>query len=278
MSKFGRYAVAEPPHNLGLFHHRDPESTVALKEVDHEPAVEVLDQEDLDKQGIDTSVLIPGAPKVVALGSCVFNTAVEATSNAVPAAAFNQLPAKLGLETVAELCDDTRVAEECAIVMYHQGTDQTGDPSQEWPPTDCGSSGVYMVELLKKLGVIHSQRIAHGPDNVASLLQKDGVCVGSPFLNAWMEPGADGFVDGNGKLSTVQHQIQLGVAGGHEYYLSAIEKLVLLRTGAVDPWNTVIRFRNHWTKSWGDHGSGRMHLSTLTLVLASYADFRQLVA
>jgi hypothetical protein len=102
--------------------------------------------------------------------------------------------------------------------------------------------------------------------------------MGAPFLNAWMQPDAQGFIDGDGKLSTVEAQIERGIAGGHETYASAIEKLVLFPTGIVDPWHTVVRFRNSWSKGFGDNGSYRVHLSTYSHILSQYCDFRLLVA
>ena len=71
--------------------------------------------------------------------------------------------------------------------------------------------------------------IAHGADNICSLLQTGGLLVGQPFLNAWMTPNAQGFIDGNGSASELEAQIRQGVAGGHETFLSAIEHIALNR-------------------------------------------------
>jgi hypothetical protein len=65
------------------------------------------------------------------------------------------------------------------------------------------------------------------------------------------------------------------VAGGHETRLAAIEQIKFLSTGHVDLANTVIRGRNHWSKSWADHGCYRVHASTLVWLNAQ-CDFRQL--
>ena len=65
-TKFGRYHVAEPFRaELAHLYGGTPLKTAA-----HEIPIPVLDQEDLQAQGIDTSQLIPGAPKADALGSC----------------------------------------------------------------------------------------------------------------------------------------------------------------------------------------------------------------
>jgi hypothetical protein len=229
----------------------------------------VLDQEDLIAQGIDTSVLIPGAQKVDALGSCTSQANTSGLSNVLPTSRFLSI-------TGASSYTDTVGAEKFAITFYHECTDQTGDPSQEWPPTDCGSSGPYVVSEDKRLGYVTGEKIAHGADNIVSLLQTGGLMMGTPWMQAWFTPDANGFIDGDGSVATVQAQLRQ-VAGGHEIYLSAIEKLVLFPHGDVNPWQTIVRFRNSWSKSWGDNGSFRAHLSTFSHILAGYVDFRQLV-
>ncbi len=274
-TSFGRYHVAEPLHHLTLVHRY---AGGELKVVDHEPALAVLDQEDFAEQSIDTSALVAGAKKVDALGNCVFNCGTVAVSN-LGAAKYLAYVKALGLPVPDPSVgfSDTKTGEEAAIVAYHEGTDQTGDPAQEWPPTDCGSSGVYLVQLLQRLGIVSSQRIAQSAQDIASLLQDDGVCEGTPFFNAWMTPDAQGFVDGSGSADDLQAAIDSGVAGGHETYVSSIEAIEISASGLVIPERTVLRVRNSWSKSWGDHGSFRIHLSTLAGILG-YSDFRQLVA
>lgn len=264
---FGQYAVAESPSALLRMHlHQGG----PLKPVDHEPKVGVLDQEDLIAQGIDTSQLIPGAQKVDALGSCTANAATSALSNVLNEATFL---AATGAKSYADVVS----GEQFAIRFYHQCTDQTGDPGQEWPPTDCGSSGQYIVSEAKRLKLASDERIAHGAENIVSLMQTDGLMVGGTWFNSWMEPDANGFVDGNGTVADLEKALRSGVAGGHETYYSAVEKLVLTATGKVDAVKTVLRARNSWTKSFGDNGSYRLHLSTV-VALGSHYDFRQLVA
>lgn len=159
--------------------------------------------------------------------------------------------------------------------LEYQVTDQTGQPSQEWPPTDCGSTGLYVCDELQKRGVASGHKTASGATNLVSLLQVGTVIQGTPFFNAWMEPDGLGFVDGNGSLSALQAAIRSGVAGGHETCITAVEDLSVTATGQVDPAKTVLRVRNSWSASWGDHGSFRLRASTLEM-LGSYVDFKQI--
>lgn len=131
------------------------------------------------------------------------------------------------------------------------------------------------MKELQALKLASGDKIAHGADNMVSLMQHGGLLAGVPFLNAWMEPDKDGFVDGDGSPDALGAAISRGVAGGHEIFLSAVEHLDY--DGLVDPTRTIIRFRNSWSASWGDHGSARFHLSTLVM-LGAYCDFRLLVA
>jgi|SRR5579875_3659675 len=264
---YGRYAVAEPPSRLARLHFHKGEQ---LREVDHEPKVAVLDQQDLLAQGIRCSTFVPGCrTNPDALGSCTANATTSALSNVVDQQTFFDL---IGAKSYR----NPKAAEKWAIGFYAECTHQTGDPATEWPPTDCGSSGPYIIDECERLGLAGGDRIAaHTPEDIVSLVQDDGALVGQPFLAAWETPGPDAMIDGDGKVATLEAQIAQGVAGGHETYLSAIEKLALTETGAVDPFNTILRFRNSWGPSWGDHGSYRAHLSTY-LILGGSVDIRRL--
>lgn len=283
MSKFGRFQVPEPPSALLRFHHHDGVSQ--LREVDHEPKIAVLDQEDLLAQGIYVDQFIPGAQRVDALGSCAPNTTIEMLSNVLPAVEFAAAVGRLGqrFPSPQDAYTDTVAAERAAIGFYHGVTDLTGNPASEWPPTDCGSSGPYLYQYALKLGLISTEKIAvaGNAESIVSLMQSNSVMIGMPWLPGWMEPvGPDNFLDGDGSIETLREQIEQADEGppeGHEISGSAIEKLTFDRLGRVDPFNTVIRIRNHWDSSWADHGSARFHLSTLVL-LANAVDIRQFVA
>jgi hypothetical protein len=263
-TKFGRYAVAEPMRFDVIHFHRG----APLKEVDYEPPVPVLDQEDLFKQGIDTSKIVSGAQRVDALGSCTAN-ATTVSLGQILTAAGKPLPAGISTSNSAQ-------SEDWAIGFYHACTDQTGDPSQEWPPTDCGSTGLYCCHEAIKQDLASSYKTASGAQNIASLLQSGTVIQGTPWFNSWFEPGTNAVIDGDGSREALEAAIRSGVAGGHETCISAIEKLTLSVTGKVEATKTVLRVRNSWSAAFGDHGSFRVHLSTLAM-LGSQADFKQFV-
>lgn len=275
-TSYGRIQVPETPEALCSLHVRD--FATPLKAVAHPPKVGVLDQEDLIAQGIDTSVLVPGAQKVDALGSCTANATTAKLSSFLTEEEWIAFIRNMGgwvTPAADAIYTDVVAAEMAAIGFYHRCTDQTGQPDQEWPPTDCGSSGPYIVELLQSLGLCSGASIASGADNIVSLLQQGSLLMGSPFLNVWEEPGPAGMIDGNGSAATLQSQLAQGVAGAHETLMYAIEKLALLPTGHVDAANTILLHRNSWDNSWGDGGDFRSHLSTW-VALGGQVDLRLL--
>jgi hypothetical protein len=242
-----------------------------LKEVMHTPPLGVLDQSDLVAQGIDVSRFIPGAQSGTdALGSCTANAATAALSCLLPEDEFLHI-------TGASSYQDVKSAEIFAIEFYHACTDLTATPSEEWPPVDCGSSGPYIVQYMQEEGYASGALIAQGAQAIISLLQRGPLLVGQPFLNDWENPAANGMIDGNGSVVTVEQQLRDGVAGGHETLLYGIESLSLSETGQVLANETIIRFRNSWTASWGAGGDYLAHLSTY-VALGSNCDYRLLEA
>jgi len=211
-TKFGQVAVAEPLRfDLIEFHH---EST--LKEVDHVIPIPVLDQEDFGKQGIDVTKLVQGAQATDALGSCTCNsgTAHIAERWATAGKDITGLSLTGASGSISLSATDAIDDEKFAIVLYHLVTDQTGDPAQEWPPTDCGSNGLYVCQELIKLGYASSYKAASSVTGAITLLQGGTVMQGGPWFNSWMRPDSNGFVDGDGSIDALQAAIQSGVAGG----------------------------------------------------------------
>lgn len=256
-TKFGRFKVEEttPPERLHTY------TAGPLKTSDFEPPCPVLDQEDLFKQGIDTSQLVKGAPKVDALGSCTCNAGT--VSLVERRATAKQVGVMMGTYPAGQNAIET---EKFAILLYHSVTSTfNNDGPSAWPPTDGGSTGLYVCEELEKLQFIKGHQVPANLESLLSLLQKGTVIMGAPWFNAWMEPSPDGFVDGNGTEQDLQDALDSGVAGGHETCITAIER--------ISP-NVVLRVRNSWSSAWGDAGSYRIHLSTLRM-LGSDVDFKQ---
>ena len=144
------------------------------------------------------------------LGSCTANATTVSLGQMLTAAG-RPLPAGLSAANAV-------MSEEWAIRFYHACTDQTGDPAQEWPPTDCGSTGLYCCHELMKQGLAGSYKTASGAQNIASLLQAGTVIQGTPYFNAGMEPGPDAFLDGDGSPDA----LQAGRLPGSDVKLAAI--------------------------------------------------------
>lgn len=277
-TKFGRYASPAPPQFRRLAVHDGR----PLREVRHGIPIPVLDQEDLFAQLIDTSELVPGAPKVAALGSCTTNAGTAHIAERHVAAGKPLDQVKLaGMYASAGSglsATDSRFDEEFAILLYHAVTQQTGDPATEWPAVDCGSSGYYVCTELERLGLATSYKSGAGVLGALALLQDGTVMQGTPWFNDWMEPDAQGFIDGDGSWGALEAAIYTGVAGGHETLQYGIPQLAQDESGAVDLQRTVIRARNSWSANWNGALTGDflVHASTLSY-LAAYCDFKQAV-
>jgi hypothetical protein len=273
-TKFGQISVPEPLRfDLLEFHDGSP-----LKEVTHAIPIPVLDQEDLHAQSIDVAKLIMGAQDADALGSCTCNTGTAHIAERWTAAGrdVTGLTLSSGAGDITLSPSDARACEEFAIVLYHLVTDQTGDPAQEWPPTDCGSTGLYVCQQLISRGFAASYRSAASVNGALKLLQAGTVMMGGPWFNSWMNPNSNGFVDGDGSYAAVQAAMQSGVAGGHETLLRGIEHLAQAADGTIDLANTVLRVRNSWSTQFALSGDYLLHASTLGY-LARHYDFKAVV-
>lgn len=250
-----------------------------LKEVSWDIPIPVLDQEDLGAQSIDVSALVPGAKKVDALGSCTCNAGAAHLAERWTAAGKDLSAVSLADGSTGPFSlssADAAADEKFAIILYHAVTDQTGDPSTEWPPTDCGSSGYYVCTELTRKNLASSYKSGSGVLGALSLLQAGTVMQGTPWLNAWEEPDSDGFIDGDGSLDALNAAINSGVAGGHETTQRAIVQLGQLSNGHIDLSQTIIRVRNSWSDGWGLSGDFLLHASTLDY-LSQYVDYKAIV-
>jgi hypothetical protein len=192
------------------------------------------------------------------LGSCTGNAGTYAVAALAGAAGLNRLPLN-GLSLGGNATDD----EAWAVELYSEATWDDGFPGT-YPPDDGGSSGLGVARALKAAGLIGRYTWATSLRGFATLLQRGGVLMGTPSLEAWFDPDADGFVDADPRWP------HSGVAGGHEVYVEALESW-----DDRDPHASVIRFRNSWG-DWGDSGSGRMRLSTYVLLKSQGIDLKQL--
>jgi hypothetical protein len=251
-SKLGRHLVRDP---RSMSFAVSP--TTAIKPARHDPAIPVLDQEDLFAQGISVKKLFPkikGVEDVDALGSCVGNATTYAASNVYAAV----------LASINLSATDAVRNEKFAIRRYHRATQMDEQLFQQYPNDDCGSSGLGTCKALKADKLISSYRWANDARGVATLLQSGGVMLGVPWYQSWFDPDSDGFIDGGNWDSS-------GLAGGHEIYVAELETW-----DDRDLSKCVIRFVNSWSKTWGDHGSGRLRLSTYAK-LADQIDAKQIV-
>lgn len=264
-TKFGRYQVAEPFHFGRLHMHQEG---APLRETSWTIPIPVLDQEDLLKQGIEVSRLVKGAKDVDALGSCTANASMASVAERLAAAGKDIAAAGLSGDAVKD--------EERAIVFYHADTMQTGDPAQEFPPVDCGSTGLYCCRELMREKLISDYRTGSGALALLSMLQHGSVIQGTPWFNAWMQPDGEGFVDGDGSLAALEAAVESGVAGGHETCVHAIPQLAQASSGAVDLKSTVVQVRNSWSAAFALGGDFRLHASTLQM-LSQFCDFKQFV-
>jgi hypothetical protein len=215
--------------------------------VEWQPRIPVLDQERFHTQGIDVVDLVAGAENVDALGACTGFAGTAALSILLGEAGC----AAAGLDTA----DPVRAAEY-AIRLYAEATREDQWLAEQWPPTDCGSSGLGVARALKARGLISSYVHATSASALCSLLQNGPVMVGMEWREAFFEPDRRGFID-SGDWS------RSPTAGGHEVCVTALERVKRTWTGRLDLRRTVVRVRNSWGPGWGDHGEFRCRLSTL---------------
>ncbi|QKV98246.1 hypothetical protein HUT19_41750 (plasmid) [Streptomyces sp. NA02950] len=239
----GRHQVLDARSLAHVRRHRGE----ALRPVHWQPAIPVLNQQDLYSQSIRTSTIVPGAPDVDALGSCTANAAAVALSVLLAPDAL----AHAGLPT-----NDAAQAERWAIGLYTEATALDEFVPYQWPPADSGSSGLGTARALKARGLIGSYTHALDADALAAALQDGPVLLGLPWFNAWFTPGRDGFVD------AVPYWRTSGLAGGHEVCAIGLEDVAQYPDGRVIPERTVLRLRNSWSPSWGHDGDFFLRLST----------------
>lgn len=246
-----QYAVE--PH-LGRHQALDPRSLAyrrsydgqALRATAWEPRIPVLNQTNLIAQGIHTSTDYGLEQDVDALASCTGNAATAALSILLTP----------GQAAAADLDTSSAAAvQRFAIGLYADATARDRWHEATWPTQDVGSSGLGVAKAMRDRGLIDQYGHATTAEELCALLQTGPVLLGMPWYAAFSEPDSLGFVDADPDWPSSP------LEGGHEICVTALEA-VALADGALIPEHTVLRFRQSWGSGWGDHGEGRMYLST----------------
>lgn len=251
---FGRHQVLDP---RSLAYRRNY-SGHPLRATAWEPRLPVLNQTGLLAQGIRTAQAYGLDEDLDALASCTGNAATTLLSILLtPQQAY---AASLNLA-------DAAMAQHYAIGLYADATacDQWSD--LVWPSQDIGSSGLGVAKAMRNRGLIDQYGHATTAAQLCTLLQTGPVLMGMPWYAAMSEPGTDGFID------AAPDWADSPIEGGHEVCVTALDD-VATEDGVLDPDHTVLRFRQSWGSSWGDHGDGRLRLSTY-LTLRSEIDIIQ---
>lgn len=175
------------------------------------------------------------------IGSCVGN----AGTGALGTQPFHNAVGR----TTLTAPNDSLACETFAVKLYSDST--AVDP---WPgtylPTDTGSSGLAVCQVLKTRGVINGYNWAVTAHGFLQLLQWGPVIMGTPWYQAFFQPDKNGFIDSNPHWSTS------GIAGGHEVEAVGVE------LDTTNLLNSVITFANSWGPGWSDAGYFRMRLNT----------------
>lgn len=238
----GRHQVLDP-RSLA---YRRPYDGQPLRATAWEPRIPVLNQTSLIAQGIRTSEQYGLEHDLDALASCTGNAATAALSILLTP----QQTAAAGLSTT-----DAAAAEHFAIGLYADATERDRWHAHTWPTQDVGSSGLGVAKALKDRGLIDQYGHATTAEELCAFLQNGPVLLGMPWFAAFSAPDQAGFIDEDPDWATSP------LEGGHEVCVVALDA-VAQEDGALLPDHTVLRFANSWSSSWGDHGHGRLFLST----------------
>jgi hypothetical protein len=180
------------------------------------------------------------------LGSCTGNAAVGLLAT--------DCATRPGLTSVVVDGEVLPVDEELALKVYSLAT-QLDEFQGTWPPEDTGSSGLGAAKALQRLGLCDSYQHAFGIAALDTALQSGPVMVGTYWYGSMFEPGPDG-------LLTLDYGS--GIAGGHEYVISAL----VAESG-------LYRLDNSWGSGWGIGGSAFLRRDDLAALLAMDGDVTQ---
>lgn len=144
--------------------------------------------------------------------------------------------------------------ENYAVQLYSDATKIDNAPGT-YPPTDTGSDGLSIAQVLKARGLIA------GYTHITSLAAAHTAIQTGPFMTGvnWYE---------NFFTPDASNVITIGgnIAGGHEFEIVAYDAVKGL-------W----KFANSWNTSWGDNGYAYMTDATYARLLAEQGDATVLV-
>jgi hypothetical protein len=139
--------------------------------------------------------------------------------------------------------------EKYAVQLYSDATKLDDDP-QNYPPTDTGSDGLSIAQVLK------ARKLVAGYQHITSLAAAHTAIQTGPFITGtnWY----DGMFDPD---SSNIVSISGTIAGGHEYEVVGYDATKAL-------WKCA----NSWGTSWGDAGYFYMSDATYARLLAEQGD------
>lgn len=151
---------------------------------------------------------------------------------------------------------DHWLTEADALEFYSLATHYDGfGPSQYYPPTDDGASGLGVAKGAQQLGYIDTYQHCYTFTQLQAAIQTQPVIVGTSWTNLMFTADANGFVS-VGPLNDST------VVGGHEWLLLGIDYQKLCIVGL-----------NSWGSDWGG-GPG----IAPGMFRVSFSDFQSLLA
>jgi hypothetical protein len=230
--RLGRHVRHDSRSLAYLVKAKDP---AQLKSIRHERHIPTLDQ---------GSYFDPITKKRISLGSCTGNAATGALGSGV----FWEE----GLNVLSPI--DIDVDETFAVGVYAEATKL--DPfSGDYPPTDTGSDGLSVAQVLKNRGLISGYVHATSFDAALTALSQTPVIGGVEWRQDMFRPDPDGRIHITGSI-----------AGGHEIVFDEL-----------DVENQRVWFHNSWGPNWGVHGRAYLTWGDFKTLLSRQGDITQFV-